>query len=903
MQVGWVTCDNATNNNTMLKWFEKKINSNKCLAHIINLASQAVITTYSATPHITTKSSPADVDSALTNLTEVTTQFIQDKVGLVRILAVKARSSAKRPQLLKDLQLKEGVQIPLNLILDMKVWWSSTFTMLQHAYDLRDVLNDFVFKISTEESLPEKQRALRNLCISQEESDHVRDFLRFSRYHADIAQHAFSSETDPALAHALPALEKLHQTWTAMSKKQKYARFHDTLAAGIEKVSMYYNKTSSIDAYNVCMSLVLDPGLKMKYFQKHWGEELELELRRQMEKLFYKRWQLLNPTSPPPRATTGLFNRGSHLDLDLSDNDDEFSTPNDPSPPIGPAPPPLWLREMNKYLNGDDELAPGQSVVAWSTPVAFPPGRCLLETTWLLWLCRFRVNMRSPLRASCFRNGATTSRPISWKRFKTLMSLINSNLIYCDVDPMVDWEFEHEVEEDDGDELWEDLDEDESDREGDDVLLNSVDLLVLQARAQSCELGQAGPLQAKPSWALPVLAVGPSWAQGPAQKSPQLGPWAEPGPIQLWAQGLARNFGRPEPTEARPKPGLSGQARACLFQHSFIFEELLSLRQLAKLILNFLLLGLGFSVQVEEIRWSITQHNTKSFGRGGIKNSPKSSKQRNLTYTHLTLNTLIAKSTTRGTLLKLGSGGGWGFFSTTSTYGELSTSLGLPSTTTPVDEQPSHSPTTPRNLKQARTWDTPKEASQDTTLDTTELPNDATPGPTDTQLPEDLEYLRLKKRRQTRALSPETNVHVEESFPGQLFTPIQSCYFGPAPDCQVEGGDGNDLLELASQQDSDWSYEHGTPTMHSEAPSEAQAADSELSLASDASDASSLPPANLTVMTTSGDQPHYETSLESTAALLLVQGEQLLNLALQHFASTIQFINRLRNERVCLCGR
>ncbi|KAF6762529.1 hypothetical protein DFP72DRAFT_1060780 [Ephemerocybe angulata] len=282
---------------------------------------------------------------------------------------------------------------------------------------------------------------------------------------------------------------------------------------------------------------------------------------------------------------------------------------------------------------------------------------------------------------------------------------------------MVDWEFEHEVEEDDGDELWEDLDEDESDREGDDVLLNSVDLLPHEVELE-----------------LPA------------------------------------------------------------------------------------------------------------------------------------------------------------------SYGELSTSLGLPSTTTPVDEQPSHSPTTPRNLKQARTWDTPKEASQDTTLDTTELPNDATPGPTDTQLPEDLEYLRLKKRRQTRALSPETNVHVEESFPGQLFTPIQSCYFGPAPDCQVEGGDGNDLLELASQQDSDWSYEHGTPTMHSEAPSEAQAADSELSLASDASDASSLPPANLTVMTTSGDQPHYETSLESTAALLLVQGEQLLNLALQHFASTIQFINRLRNE-------
>ena len=40
--------------------------------------------------------------------------------------------------------------------------------------------------------------------------------------------------------------------------------------------------------------------------------------------------------------------------------------------------------------------------------------------------------------------------------------------------------------------------------------------------------------------------------------------WAKAGPGQalLLAFGLAYDFARPEPPQARPKPGLSGQARA-----------------------------------------------------------------------------------------------------------------------------------------------------------------------------------------------------------------------------------------------------------------------------------------------------------------------------------------------------
>lgn len=229
-QVGWVTCDNASNNTTMLQFFQDKINTNKrrlnskagkwayknrhiryilystfpflrtslspsrCLAHIINLATQAVIATYSSTAHINVDSSTADVDKTQSDLADIATRFIRDEVGLIRLLAVKARSSAKRTELLKQLQSKEGVQVPLTLILDMKVRWSSTFAMLQRAYDLREVwflnsclyvclltipqfINDFVYKISQEEPTAEKQRELLELRVSEDEWNRVKEFL------------------------------------------------------------------------------------------------------------------------------------------------------------------------------------------------------------------------------------------------------------------------------------------------------------------------------------------------------------------------------------------------------------------------------------------------------------------------------------------------------------------------------------------------------------------------------------------------------------------------------------------------------------------------------------------------------------------------------------------------------
>jgi hypothetical protein len=106
IQIGHITCDNASNNSTMLqevaarikiatgkpyKWRKRKIKyvlflylmisathvGNSCLAHVINLATQALIGTYSQSPYFEPKSPESHVPTC------------RDEVGLIRAIVVK----------------------------------------------------------------------------------------------------------------------------------------------------------------------------------------------------------------------------------------------------------------------------------------------------------------------------------------------------------------------------------------------------------------------------------------------------------------------------------------------------------------------------------------------------------------------------------------------------------------------------------------------------------------------------------------------------------------------------------------------------------------------------------------------------------------------------------------------
>jgi hypothetical protein len=108
IKVGHVTCNNASNNPTMMKefvarlkattgkkynWKKRKIKfviivkllsslahtNDSCLTHVINLATQMLILTYSKSPHFNPMQPDAHVPTC------------RDEVGLVRAIVVKVR--------------------------------------------------------------------------------------------------------------------------------------------------------------------------------------------------------------------------------------------------------------------------------------------------------------------------------------------------------------------------------------------------------------------------------------------------------------------------------------------------------------------------------------------------------------------------------------------------------------------------------------------------------------------------------------------------------------------------------------------------------------------------------------------------------------------------------------------
>ena len=105
-----------------------------------------LISTYSKSPHFDPRHPDAHTPTS------------RDEVGLVRAIVVKVwillgpnvmsltvaqeRSSSKRKEIWKTIQTKANIQ-PVQLIIDMKVRWSSTYLMLDQAERRKDVRTIF----------------------------------------------------------------------------------------------------------------------------------------------------------------------------------------------------------------------------------------------------------------------------------------------------------------------------------------------------------------------------------------------------------------------------------------------------------------------------------------------------------------------------------------------------------------------------------------------------------------------------------------------------------------------------------------------------------------------------------------------------------------------------------------
>ncbi|CAK5280783.1 unnamed protein product [Mycena citricolor] len=366
-KVGFVTCDNASNNDTMMSEFAfhiefrtgRKYNGTerrlRCLAHIVNLPTQTVIKEISASkcydPHNPDAHLP-DLDATLRNV-----------IGIVCAICVKERSSPQRKELFKVLQEKAKTSVVYQLILDMIIRWSSTHAMLHCAFTLRKArfVDEFVMKLARAEKNSERSAKLSKLSLNAGEWERVRRVISILE-NADATQQAFLSDMGPCMHLVIPALEMLHRQWFRKCEKENYAEFKPALEQALEKLEGYYNKVTDSAVY--IFSMLLDPMQKSEYFSRHWDQELQREVRDASEEIFRVYWELhggasAQETRPKKKA------KYSGLQSVASDDEDNSPSSSHDSPFRNTDSSLPWLNDFKNYVEGKDIVPDGQSIIEW----------------------------------------------------------------------------------------------------------------------------------------------------------------------------------------------------------------------------------------------------------------------------------------------------------------------------------------------------------------------------------------------------------------------------------------------------------------------------------------------------------------------------------------------------------
>ena len=119
-------------------------------------------------------------------------------------------------------------------------------------------------------------------------------------------QQYFSSETQPTLWRALPALEELQTAWEKKRDAPKYVLYKDALTNGLDKLRKYYSwldeKPSFVLALGkICSTMingiftspfaVLHPYYKLAYIKALWGGPEEQAAEIAEGNLNAKDWQ------------------------------------------------------------------------------------------------------------------------------------------------------------------------------------------------------------------------------------------------------------------------------------------------------------------------------------------------------------------------------------------------------------------------------------------------------------------------------------------------------------------------------------------------------------------------------------------------------------------------------------
>ncbi len=114
----------------------------RCLGHIINLSNVDIMSHITKVAAVETSTAIWEFDPTLPGNSVLNGNL--DVIALIRTIAVKIQASPQRVEYFEKLQHQLGIEPALKIPLHSNVRWGTAFTMLDRAYQLREVSHNLL---------------------------------------------------------------------------------------------------------------------------------------------------------------------------------------------------------------------------------------------------------------------------------------------------------------------------------------------------------------------------------------------------------------------------------------------------------------------------------------------------------------------------------------------------------------------------------------------------------------------------------------------------------------------------------------------------------------------------------------------------------------------------------------
>lgn len=247
-----------------------------CLTHVINLAVTNFMSVITHITHVETTTAIWEFDPSLPENKVLGNSL--DVITVIQTLVIKIQASCQHIAYFKHLQKECGVAVPLKIPLHSNVHWGTAAKMLGQAYDLHRVciilltqhasltriqpINLFVHSaeqlfgpitLIQHPGNPIKHIPWTTFALDPADWECV-NYMQSIISNANDIQHLFSSNNQPTLWHAIPAIDEFQTAWETKCDLDKYALYKVALKCGLNKIGKYYSKFDDKDVYVLALS-------------------------------------------------------------------------------------------------------------------------------------------------------------------------------------------------------------------------------------------------------------------------------------------------------------------------------------------------------------------------------------------------------------------------------------------------------------------------------------------------------------------------------------------------------------------------------------------------------------------------------------------------------------------------